>query len=74
MSGLAPLVLIVGPSGAGKDTLLEGASRVLAPTGQFYFSGREITRPVTTEGEQHSEISRTEFNQKEAEGKFLLSW
>jgi ribose 1,5-bisphosphokinase len=74
MSGLAPLVLIVGPSGAGKDTLLEGASRVLAPTGQFYFSGREITRPVSAEGEQHTEISRTEFNQKEAEGKFLLSW
>ena len=74
MTGLAPLILVVGPSGAGKDTLLEGAARELEPTGNFSFATRVITRPVTSDGEQHIEISTDAFNQKEAEGYFLLSW
>lgn len=66
------LVLIVGPSGAGKDTLIDGARRA-APAGVL-FQQRDITRPEDAGGESHRSVTRNEFNVLEAAGGYALSW
>lgn len=74
MPGLGPLILIVGPSGAGKDTLIDAAMRTLAPTGRFHMARRVVTRPATAGGEDHIPLVEAAFLKAEAEGGFLLSW
>jgi phosphonate metabolism protein PhnN/1,5-bisphosphokinase (PRPP-forming) len=71
---LAPLILVVGPSGAGKDALIDGARQKLAATGRFHFARRMVTRPATPGGEDHDSLAPEQFQQLEAAGGFLLSW
>jgi ribose 1,5-bisphosphokinase len=69
ISGL--LVLVAGPSGAGKDTLLDAARVVLAGDMRFRFVRRVITRPaISSGGEQHESVTIAEF----ATRHFALSW
>jgi ribose 1,5-bisphosphokinase len=67
------LVLVVGPSGAGKDTLIEAARAQLRDDPRFAFPMRIITRP-TDPHERHVEVSEAEFDRLHAEGAFLLAW
>lgn len=64
------LVLVVGPSGAGKDTLLNGAGRLLSGDRRFRFVRRVITRPAEAGGEDHEPVTPEEF----ARRNFALSW
>ncbi|MCR9214281.1 MAG: phosphonate metabolism protein/1,5-bisphosphokinase (PRPP-forming) PhnN [Proteobacteria bacterium] len=68
------LVLVVGPSGAGKDTLLEAARRHLQNNDKFVFARRMITRPADAGGEDHDAISPDEFENHVKNDKFLLHW
>ena len=63
------LVLVVGPSGAGKDTLLREASRRLGPVPDIVFPRRVITRPPDP-AEDHEPVSDDEFQRR----AFALSW
>ena len=67
------VVLIVGPSGAGKDTLIGLARAALAAEGRLVFSSRVITRPPSA-AEANVEVSPEAFAAARARGAFCLSW
>ncbi len=71
---LAPLILVVGPSGAGKDALIDGARQRLTATGAFYLTRRVVTRPLSAGGEDHESVTAERFREMQAAGAFLLSW
>ena len=68
------LVLVVGPSGAGKDTLIDAGRERFRGDARFVFPLRCITRPVGAPGERHIAISTSAFAEAEAAGSFLLAW
>lgn len=68
------LFLVVGPSGAGKDTLLDGARRALDGDPGYVFATRVITRPADSGGEIHEEATEQEFLRRRDRGDFLLFW
>jgi thymidine phosphorylase len=64
---------VVGPSGAGKDSLIDGARQQLDPA-QFIFATRTITRPADSGGEAHQACTQSEFTLLQQQGKFLITW
>ena len=68
------LVHVVGPSGAGKDTLLAGARWALAKDDRFVFPHRIITRETDSGAEQHVPITIDAFRDAERLSAFFLSW
>ena len=68
------LVAVVGPSGAGKDTLMAGARMRIGPDPRFRFVRRSITRPASAGGEDHEAMDRDAFVQRRDAGGFALWW
>lgn len=64
---------VVGPSGAGKDTLIDAARDAL-PADSFVYATRYITRPGGAPGENHIGVTEDEFAALEADGKFVITW
>ena len=62
---------VVGPSGAGKDTLIE-AARQARP--DLVIVRRVITRPESAGGEDFMGVSEAEFEARRARGEFALHW
>lgn len=67
------LVLVVGASGVGKDTLIEAARQHFSDDERFAFPQRVITRADQT-GEPHIAVSAVEFEAMALAGGFLLAW
>lgn len=68
------LVFIVGPSGSGKDSLINFARRQLPDELDVRFARRVITRPMTAGAEQHLAVSPFQFDLLRDEGEFVMSW
>ncbi|MFY7761047.1 phosphonate metabolism protein/1,5-bisphosphokinase (PRPP-forming) PhnN [Aquidulcibacter sp.] len=68
------LFLIVGPSGVGKDSLIEGAKAQLSADPTYYFPQRFITRPQDAGGEDHFAVEPSVFEDKRQRGDFALFW
>lgn len=68
------LVLVVGPSGAGKDTLIDRARQTVGEEQRVHFVRRLITREAGSVGEDHEPCSEAEFDRTEASGGLILSW
>lgn len=66
-------VAVVGPSGSGKDSIIEWARAALEGHDGVVFPRRRITRP-TGAGEDHDPASRGEFEAAERCGEFALTW
>lgn len=62
---------VVGPSGAGKDTLIAGAQ---AARPGLQVLRRVITRPETAGGEDFEGVTPAEFVIRAARGDFALHW
>lgn len=68
------LFYVIGPSGSGKDSLMNYARQQIAGNGAVLFAHRYITRPMDTGGENHVELSVAEFRKRRALGLFALDW
>lgn len=68
------MVAVVGPSGAGKDTLMAYAARFLEGRDDVVFVRRVITRNAAAGGEDHDGVSEAEFEALEQAGRFAVSW
>ena len=68
------LVLVVGPSGAGKDSVLNGARTAVADDERFVFVQRTITRESGAGFEDNVEATPDTFAAAKAAGAFALFW
>jgi ribose 1,5-bisphosphokinase len=65
------LFVVVGPSGAGKDTLLAGAT---ARRPDLHWARRVITRPAAAGGEPYEAETPEGFARRLGQGEFALHW
>lgn len=68
------IVLVVGPSGSGKDSILGGAEAALNGDRRFFFPRRDITRPAVLGHEPYRALSPEAFEDRRARGAYSLSW
>lgn len=78
MSGAAKprgaMIVVVGPSGAGKDSLINGARAYFRDDERVGFVQRVITRPADGETEDHQTVTPNEFAAMESAGMFAVWW
>ncbi|WP_259779974.1 phosphonate metabolism protein/1,5-bisphosphokinase (PRPP-forming) PhnN [Aestuariispira ectoiniformans] len=68
------LFLVVGPSGAGKDSLIQAAKARLANDSRFVFPPRIITRASPLPGEDYIHSPQDGFQMAEEGNAFMLHW
>jgi ribose 1,5-bisphosphokinase len=65
------LIAVVGPSGAGKDTVIAG---LIAARPDLAAIRRAITRAPDAGGEDYDPLTPEEFASRQAQGAFALTW
>lgn len=71
--GPGKLVLVIGPSGAGKDTLLNLAREACADDPGIVFARRVVTREASS-AEDNEQMSPAAFREARARGAFAIDW
>jgi ribose 1,5-bisphosphokinase len=67
------LIYLIGPSGSGKDSVLDAARERLTERG-VRIARRVITRSAEAVGESAEAVSHDEFDRLERSGAFAMSW
>ena len=67
------VILVVGPSGAGKDTLIRHAKHHFAQVGRIDFARRYITRPPD-QNEDNYFVDESAFRLLESARFFISTW
>jgi ribose 1,5-bisphosphokinase len=67
-------VLVVGPSGAGKDSVLRYAMAHFSGDARFVFPRRCVTREVKAAAEDHESVDERTFDELAGQGAFALMW
>jgi phosphonate metabolism protein PhnN/1,5-bisphosphokinase (PRPP-forming) len=68
------MIVVVGPSGAGKDSLIDFARQRLAGHENISFVRRFITRDADAGSEDHHAVSVAQFEDMRLAGKFAVHW
>lgn len=68
------LFYVIGPSGAGKDSIIEGSLAALPAELPIIRAHRYITRPACAGGENHVELTPDDFIRRRNAGLFLFCW
>ncbi|GGA38994.1 phosphonate metabolism protein/1,5-bisphosphokinase (PRPP-forming) PhnN [Pelagibacterium lentulum] len=67
-------IAVVGPSGAGKDSILNFAKRRFVESETVTFVRRFITRPGEDATEDHIPVTEDDFLDADHSNRFALSW
>jgi len=73
-SKIGRLIIVVGASGAGKDTVLKSAQKHFEGNPRVAFVRRVITRECNPKAEVHDSVSEQQFLEQQARGDFCVSW
>jgi ribose 1,5-bisphosphokinase len=71
--GPGTLVVVVGPSGAGKDTLIALARKMCADDPRIVFPRRIVTRPPSN-AEDHDSVAPSVFDAAIGQGAYAFWW
>ena len=72
-SGTGRLIFLVGPSGSGKDSLIDASREQLAAAG-VEIARRVITRSAEAKGEAAQGVTPEHFDTLRAQGAFAMHW
>ncbi|MDH1927957.1 MULTISPECIES: phosphonate metabolism protein/1,5-bisphosphokinase (PRPP-forming) PhnN [Pseudomonas] len=72
-SGTGRLIFLVGPSGSGKDSLIDASREQLAVAG-VEVARRVITRSAEAKGEAAQGVTPEQFDTLRAQGAFAMHW
>lgn len=72
-SGTGRLIFLVGPSGSGKDSLIDASREQLALAG-VDIARRVITRSAEAKGEAAQGVTPEQFDTLRAQGAFAMHW
>ncbi|MBS3650563.1 phosphonate metabolism protein/1,5-bisphosphokinase (PRPP-forming) PhnN [Pseudaminobacter sp. 19-2017] len=68
------LLAVVGPSGAGKDSLMAHARERLGDDPSVLFVRRVITRSAVPSAEDHDALTAEAFAEAQSSGMFAVTW
>jgi len=68
------MIVVVGPSGAGKDSLIRYARAKLSAHETVLFVRRAVTRAADAATEDHESLTEDEFAAAAAAGRFAVVW
>lgn len=68
------LIYVIGPSGAGKDSVLQRLRETWRDLPPAAWARRTVTRAVQAGGEAHESVSETDFERLKDAQAFALHW